>query len=356
MQLLARKKKHRRPTPGAAPGTLVVPTSAPKPVIHLMDYTPAKLEERTIASPSEIAPYLSMDDPSVTWVDVQGLGDRVILDQLKGVFDIHQLALADAVNVPQRPKVELFDRYLFVITRMVIPTPSGELRSEQVSLFLGRNFVLSFQETYGDCLDPLRARIRGGGGVARKSGADYLAYAVIDAIVDQYFPIVETLGERIEDLEDEVASDPSPRTLRKIYEFKRTLLEIRRAVWPQREAVNALLHDESGLISKEVRFYLRDCYDHAIQVLEVVESLRELTTGLLDVYLSSMANKTNEVMKILTVVAAIFIPLTFIAGVYGMNFQYMPELAWRWGYFTVLGLMAACAVGMLVYFRRKHWL
>ena len=357
-----RKPRGRKPKPGAMPGTLVVPAGAPKPSIRLMDYTPDRLEEKPIKSPSEIRPYLSDADPSITWVDVQGLGDAKILQELKEVFGLHHLALADVVNIPQRAKLDAYDKYLFAITRMTLLLPGGDVHHEQVSLFIGKNFVLTFQETYGDCLDPVRERIRSGKGLLRKSGADYLAYAIIDALVDQYFPVTESLGEQIQSLEDEVVWNPTPETMRKIYDKKRALLEVRRALWPQRDALNALLHDESGLIRKEIHVYLRDCHDHAVQALEVVELLRELSTGVLDVYMSSIANRTNEVMKVLTVVTTIFIPLTFIAGVYGMNFNTessgtnMPELNWRYGYVGVMAFMLAVACGLLWFFARKGWL
>jgi magnesium transporter len=327
-----------------------------------MDYSASRLEERTLASPSEVVPYLADAHPSVTWVDVQGLGETKILEELRDIFHIHPLALADVVNVPQRSKVENFERYLFVITRMTLESGQAEFHSEQVSLFIGKTFVLTFQETYGDCLDPVRARIRSGAGLLRKSGPDYLAYAIIDALVDHYFPAVESLGERLEELEDEVVRTPTPDTLRRIYSVKRELIEIRRGIWPQREAINALLHDESGLVGREVHVYLRDCYDHAVQLIEVVESLRELATGLLDVYMSSVAQRTNEIMRVLTVVTTIFIPLTFLVGVYGMNFKTevsnwnMPELSWRFGYPAILGTMFLIALGLLLLFARMGWL
>lgn len=362
MAILKTKPKTRRPKPGAAPGALVLPAAAPQPIVRVMDYCPDRLDERVLASPSEVIPYLTDATPSVTWVDVQGLGNLAVLQELQRIFDIHPLALADVVNVPQLPKVDVYDRYLFVITRMGLPTENGGLHTEQVSLFVGKDFVLTFQETHGDCLDPVRERIRKGTGMIRRSGADYLAYAILDALVDGYFPLVEEVGERIEDLEDGVVLSPEPGALREVYAVRRDLLEIRRGVWPQREALNALLHDESGFFSKNVRPYLRDCYDHVVQILEIAETQRELASGLLDVYLSSIANRTNEVMKILTVVTAIFIPLSFIAGVYGMNFDpdaspwNMPELKWRHGYPFALGLMLAVALLLLGFFWRKGWL
>lgn len=362
MAIVKRSVKTRRPKPGAAPGSLVLPVAAPEPIVRVMDYCPERLEERVLESPSEVVPYLTDATPSVTWVDVQGLGNLGVLQELQRIFDIHPLALADVVNVPQRPKVDVYDRYLFAITRMGLPTENGGLHTEQVSLFVGKDFVLTFQETHGDCLDPVRERIRKGTGMIRRSGADYLAYAILDALVDGYFPLVEAVGERIEDLEDGVVLSPEPGALREVYALRRDLLEIRRGVWPQREALNALLHDESGFFSKNVRPYLRDCYDHVVQILEIAETQRELASGLLDVYLSSIANRTNEVMKILTVVTTIFIPLSFIAGVYGMNFDpdrspwNMPELRWRHGYFFALSLMLAVALLLLGFFWRKGWL
>jgi magnesium transporter len=355
------KKKLQRPPPGASPGTLVVSAQAPKPVIRVMDFSPDHLEEKKLGSPKEVVKYLTDNKASVTWVDVQGLGEKEVLEELGAIFKIHRLALADVVNVPQRPKVEAYKNHVFVITRMTVLSPRGEPEGEQMSLFLGKNFVLTFQETYGDCLDPLRERIRAGAGLSRRSGPDYLAYAILDAIIDHYFPVTEALGERIEVLEDEVVTRPTPLTLKKIYALKRDLLSVRRGIWPQREAINSLLRDETGLMGQEVQVYLRDCYDHAVQLIDVLETLRELTTGLLDVYLSSVANRTNEVMKVLTVVATIFIPLTFLVGVYGMNFSTdspwnMPELKWRFGYVILWVLMIAVAAALLLFFKRRGYL
>jgi len=355
------RRRSRRPTPGATPGTLVVPQDAPRPKIHVIDYCPDRVDEKDLVSPDEVVPYLTDDTPSITWVDVQGLGDRAVLEALGRIFEIHPLALADVVNAPQRPKVEPYEKHLFIITRMSLVGRDGSLGTEQVSIFLGKGFVLTFQETAGDCLDPVRERLRRGAGIIRKAGADYLAYAVLDAIIDYYFPIVEDLGERIEDIEDEVVRHPARGTLAKIYALKRELLHVRRAIWPQRESLSALARDDSDLVGKEARVYLRDCYDHAIQLIDVIESLREVAASLLDVYLSSVANRTNEVMKVLTVVSTIFIPLTFLVGVYGMNFNTqkpgnMPELDWPYGYVACWIFMISVAVSLLVYFGRRGWL
>jgi magnesium transporter len=356
-----RRKRGRRPHPGAAPGTLVVPHDAPRPRIRVMDFCPERVEEKELSSPEEVIPYLTDATPSITWVDVQGLGDRRVLEDLGRIFSLHPLTLADVVNIPQRPKVEAFEKHLFMITRMSLLRPSGEIENEQVSLFLGKGFVLTFQETYGDCLDPVRDRIRQDLGMVRKSGADYLFYAILDAIIDQYFPVVESLGERIERLEDDVVQRPAPAILERIYTQKRDLLSVRRGIWPQRDALNTLVRDESSLLGKETRVYLRDCYDHAAQLIDIVETHRDLTASLLEVYLSSIANRTNEVMRFLTVVTSIFIPLTFLVGVYGMNFDTsqplnMPELTWRYGYLACWAFMIAVAACLLVFFARKGWL
>jgi len=346
--------RRRRPPPGASPGTLVMPESAVRPVIRIMDYGPGAFEEKTLATPAEIRPYL--DDQSVTWVDVEGLGDEQVLREIGDIFGLHPLALEDVVHIPQRPKTESYDTHEFIVTQMVMLHQDGVLETEQVSIFLGRNYVLTFQERPGDCFDPVRERIRRGKGVSRQRGPDYLAYALLDAIIDNYFPALEAFGERIEAIEDEVVANPSRKTIHGIYEVKRDLLALRRAIWPQRDAINSLLRAESDLISPAVRVYMRDCYDHAVQIMDVVETYRELAMGLVDVYLSSVSNRMNEVMKVLTIIATLFIPLTFIVGIYGMNFQYMPELHWRWGYATVWGVMGATALAMLYYFRRRRWM
>lgn len=348
-------KAARRPHPGSQPGVLAVPKGAPPPRITILHYAIDRLEEAEVQGVGQIRPFLERTD-GVTWVDIQGLGDETVLTALGQLFKLHRLALADVVNVPQRPKVEPYDDHLFIVTRMTLLTPDKTPHSEQVSLFLGKGFVLTFQETYGDCLDPVRERLRKSTGSIRRSGPDYLAYAILDAIADHYFPVVESLGERIERLEDQVMSRATPQTLRSIYSVKRDLLAVRRAIWPQREAIQSLLHDDTAWISQDVKLYFRDCYDHILQVIEIVESSRELAASLLDAYLSFMANRTNEVMRLLTVVTAIFIPLTFIVGIYGMNFQNMPEMSWEYGYPAVWTVMGVIATLLLYYFKRKGWL
>lgn len=345
----------RRPPVGASPGTLVIPASSPKPVIKLFDYGTADLVERTITDPAELPGYL--DTETVTWVEVEGLGDEALIRHVGDVFGLHPLALEDAVNLPQRPKTESYEGFQLIITRLArFDAPNVDVQTEQVAIFLGPHFVLTLQERCGDVFDPVRARLRSGRGLLRKSGPDYLMYALLDAVVDGYYPVLEQLGEYLGDIEQKILNDPQPENLRSIYHGRRQLLELRRAIWPQREAVNSLIRDENSLISSNVRVYLRDIYDHAVQVIDVTETYRELATNLMDIYLSAVGQRTNEVMKVLTVVSSIFIPLTFIAGVYGMNFRFMPELTKRWGYPACLALMAIIAVGELVFFRSRGWL
>ncbi len=347
--------------PGSLPGTLHIEENSPPPEIILIDYNEAGAIRKEIATPEECTPYL--DTKSVSWVEVLGLGDEGILRRLGQVFNLHPLILEDIVNVPQRPKVEEYEDQLVIIARMVIPKENGSgFYSEQVSFVLGKHYLLTVQEEPKyDCLESVRSRIRSHKGIIRKHGADYLAYTLLDAIIDGFFPVLEDYGEELEALEDEVVSNPTHQTLEKIYRLRRELLGLRRAIWPQRDAINSLIRDGSDLITEEVRVYLRDCSDHAIQVLDMVETYRELGSGLMDIYLSSVGNRMNEIMKLLTVISSIFIPLTFIAGVYGMNFDTekspwnMPELNWYWGYPLCLAVMAAVAGGLVFFFWRRGW-
>ncbi len=345
--------RKRHPPPGASPGAMVIPTGALPPRLYVMDYSADRVDERDITDVKALENYRGTG--TVSWIDVQGLGDRNVLEHVAELFSLHRLALADIVNVPQRPKVEAYDANILIIVRMVSMLRPPDLEIEQLSIVLGPGHVLTFQERYGDVFDPVRERIRQGG-TTRRSGPDYLAYAIIDAVVDGYYPILESLGEHLEDIENDIMAKPRPATMRQIHFLKRELLALRRGIWPQREAVNALIRDEQALISEPVRFHLRDCYDHAVQVTEVVETYRELAGDLTDMYLSSVSNRMNQVMKLLTVMASIFIPLTFIVGIYGMNFDYMPELHTRWGYPLVWLVMLATAVGLLIYFRQRGWL
>lgn len=346
--------------PGSLPGALNIEDDAPIPTIVLIDYNEEKAERIHVPTPEACTPYL--DTESVSWVDVQGLGSEDVLLRLGNVFNLHPLVLEDVVNVPQRPKVEEYDDQLLIIARMIMPNENGRgFISEQVSIILGKHYLLTVQEEPElDTFNSVRDRIRAGRGNIRKNQSDYLAYTLLDTIIDGFFPVLEVYGEQIEDLEDEVVTHPTHQTLERIYTIKRELLAIRRAIWPQRDAINILIRDCS-LISDEVRLYLRDCYDHAVQVLDMVETYRELASSLMDVYLSSVGNKMNEVMKLLTIISTIFIPLTFIAGIYGMNFNTersplnMPELNWYLGYPLCIALMLAIAGSLVYYFWKRGW-
>jgi len=355
-----RRRRHRshRGTPGTAPGTLTVDPEAPKPVIHVMAYGPDEWTERDIVDPQSVRDFLGKWP--VTWVNICGLGDARVLTELGKIFALHPLALEDVVNLHQRAKVEQYGSHQFIVAQMV--TFPERMETEQLSIFLGHNFVLTFEERVGDCLDPLRDRIRNGTGRVRVAGPDYLVYAILDAVIDAYFPVLERYGEHLEALEDDVIARPDNQTLSRVRAVKHDLLVLRRAIWPQRDALNSLFRDAAPMITEDTRIYLRDCYDHVIRIMDLLETYRELATGLMDVYLSSVSNRMNEVMKVLTIIATIFIPLSFIAGLYGMNFNAqkspwnMPELDWRYGYPFALLLMAGVAMGLLVFFRRRGWI
>lgn len=348
----------RRAPPGAPPGTVIPDPKAPRPVITVIGYGPDDVFERRIGQISDLKAIVG--HASVTWVNVVGLGDVQILRQLSEVFALHDLALEDVVNLHQRAKVENYDDHLFIVSRN--PTSDADFDIEQTTLFLGANYVLTFQERASDCFEPIITRLRKNHSRLRHSRADYLAYSLLDAITDAYFPILERVGEEIEELEQAVLRRPDAAQVGRLHEVKRDLLALRRSIWPQREMFNVLIRDESPFVSEQTRVFLRDCYDHSIQLLEIVETYREIATGLLDLYLSSVSTHMNEIMKVLTIIATIFIPLGFIAGLYGMNFDRtasawnMPELGWPWGYPLALGMMAAVAGGLILYFRKKGWI
>ena len=342
--------------PGSEPGTLWIEEGATPSQIILIDYTPKHAVKKNNIDPSTLEHYLGSE--SASWLDVQGLGSERILKQIGQIFKLHPLLLEDVVNVPQRPKVEDYNEQLIVIVHLVQPKPEEDgFYTQQVSFVLGKSYLLTFQEEPNhDCFNPVRERLKNNKGKIRTSGVDYLTYLLLDTIIDSFFPVLEDYGERIEELEDEVVFNPTNHTLEKIYKVRRELLALRRAIWPQQSVITTLMRSGSNLVTSDVEIYFRDCYDHVIQLLDIVESYRELSSSLMDVYLSSMSNKMNEVMKVLTIVSSIFVPLTFIAGVYGMNFEYMPELTWKWGYFVVLGLMAIVAIGLILFFWRNGWL
>jgi len=350
-------KKVAKKKIGLPPGTLVHvgEKKIEKIRISIIDYDEAHVEEKEAKSVEECFPF--KDKPTVTWINVDGLHEVNLIEQLGTHFGMHPLLLEDILHTEQRPKLEDHEAYLFVVLKMLYYNGEArEIEAEQVSLILGSDFVISFQEREGDVFKYVRERIRNSKGRIRKVGADYLAYALIDAIVDNYFIVLEKLGEQIEVMEEELVTNPTPETLQTIHHLKRELIFLRKSVWPLREVISALDRGESPLIQESTGIYLRDLYDHTIQVIDSVETFRDMVSGMLDIYLSSVSNKMNEVMKVLTIIATIFIPLTFIAGIYGMNFQYMPELGWHWGYPAVWFVICAIFIVMLVYFRRRKWL
>jgi magnesium transporter len=349
----------RRTGPGAPPGTLVPDVAAARCEVRVMAYGSDGYEERALDDLRDIPALL--DKWPVTWVNVDGVGDAALVAELGRLFHLHRLALEDVLHVHQRAKAEPYGSYYFIVARM--PLPQEPWQTEQISFFLGDKFVLTFQERPGgDCLDAVRVRIRSGWGRARAARPDYLVYALLDAIVDHYFPLIEECGERLDDLEGELSGAPVPHLMAGVHAVKRHLLMVRRILWPLRDAVNALLRDPTPLIGEETRIYLRDVHDHTVQILDLVESYRDISSGITEVYLSSVSQRTNEIVKVLTIISTIFIPLTFLAGVYGMNFSHdasplnMPELHWRWGYPALWVVMVLIAGGMLVFFQRRGWL
>ena len=348
-----RRSRVARVRPGTPPGTLVA-AGAPTPArISVVAYNREGATER---------PDVGVDDAlaavapgGVTWINVDGLGDPGVLARLGERFGLHPLALEDVLNVPQRPKVERYDKHMFVVLR-TMRLADGEVAEEQVSLFFGAGWLITVQERPdGDCFGVVREAIRQGRGRVREAGADYLAYLIIDSVVDAYFPVIEQFGERIQHLESAAIDDPNPIVLVQMQRLRHQLLTLRRAVWPMREEIGILQREESDLVAPETRIFLRDVYDHAVQALEIVESLRETAVSVMEVYLSVQNQRLNEIMKVLTVIATLFIPLTTIASIYGMNFKHMPELEWRYGYAWALGLMLVTALAMLGFFKRKGW-
>jgi magnesium transporter len=297
------------------------------------------------------------DLPTITWINIDGLHEIDVIEKIGQHFNIHPLVLEDILNTGQRPKTEEFEDLIFVVLKMLhYNKNSKKLGSEQFSLVLGSNFLLTFQEIQGDVFKTVRERIRKPKTRIRKSGCDYLAYALIDAIVDYYFVILEAIGDRIEDLEIQLLDNPTHYTLESIHEMKREMIYLRKQIWPIREIINSLVKSESSLIQEQLHVYFRDVYDHTIQIIDTIESYRDILAGMLDIYLSTLSNRMNEVMKVLTIIATIFIPITFVAGIYGMNFKFMPELEWRWGYFMVWAIIIVVAGIMLWFFKKKQWL
>lgn len=354
-----RPRVHRRTSPGASPGTVAVDPAAARPVIHVMAYGAEQFAEQEIRDVEAVAGL--RDGAAVTWVNVEGLGDAPTIERLGEIFGLHPLALEDVVNSHQQAKVEDYGDHLFIVARMA--NGGSHADTEQMSIFLGKNFVLTFQEGRpGDCLEPVRERLRKGKGRIRQLGADYLAYALLDAVVDAYFPHLEQYGELLDRLDDEITLQTSRVAIGQVHDLRSDLLLLRRVIWPLRDAVAALAREPNRLVTSETRVFLRDCYDHTVQIIDLVETSREMCSDLRDFYLSAVNNRMSEVMKRLTMIATTFIPLSFIAGLYGMNFATdvspwnMPELRWYFGYPLALTLMAAVAVWQIAFFWRRGWL
>jgi magnesium transporter len=338
---------------GLPPGTLNDTVIDRKVVISALQYNEAEFKEVSDITVEQLPDLIKGD--MITWINVDGVHDARIVEGIGKLFKIHPLTLEDIMNTDQRPKYEDYDEYDVVMLKMLYL--EQKLKSEQLTIILLENVVLTFQEVQGkDAFDPVRTRIRTGKGRVRKVGADYLAYSLIDSIVDSYFNILDTVGTTVDKLDEELRSKPVQATLHKLYDLNRELIFLRKAVWPLRELVANIERAESKLITEATYIYFRDVHDHSIRVMETSDVFRDIVSGMMDIYHSTVSNKLNEVMKVLTSISTIFIPVTFIAGVYGMNFKYMPELEWKWGYPVVMGIMGVIIVSLFIYFRRKRWI
>ncbi len=351
------KLKRRSKKAGLPPGSLVHigERLTEKTKISVLDYDENQVNEREIRTVDELRQF--KDSPSVTWIQINGIHDTQALEELGTIFGLHPLIMEDILNTDQRPKMEDFCEYIYIVLKAFYNhgADNSQISSEQISIVLGPKFVISFQEKDTDIFKPIRERIRAGKGRMRTTGTDYLAYSLVDTIVDNYFTILEQLSEKIEVIEESLVQKPSTQTLRAIQNLKREMIFLRKSVWPLRETISNLERTECQLIHESTNLFLKDIYDHTIQVIETIETYRDTLSGVLDIYLSSVNIRMNEIMKVLTIIATIFMPLTFLVGVYGMNFEYMPELKWHWGYFLVWGFMITVAISMLVYFRKKRW-
>jgi len=351
--------RHRHPLLKRAsrpPGTVpAIGETSDQPVrITVFDYDATHFEEKIVGKISECFPF--RDTETVTWINVDGLGNPKLIEDLGKCFTIHPLIIEDIFNTWQRPKMEDQEQYIYLNLKMLsYPDTTKDIKIEHISMVIGHNFLISVQEDIGDIFDPVRERIRKEGRI-RKFGPDYLAYALIDGIVDNYFSVLEKLEEQIEDLEEELVASPTPDSIQKIHRLKKDMIFLRKSVWPLREMINNLEQSESPLIQESTRIYLRDVYNHTIQVIDTLETFRDLISGMIDIYLSGLSYKMNEIMKVLTLIATIFIPLTFVVGLYGMNFKYMPEIEWEYGYYAVLVVLAVMVAVILTYYRKKKWI
>lgn len=342
---------------GLPPGALVFvgEKREEEPKIRVIDYDMAEIHEWKEVTVQECV-HLK-ETSTVSWINVDGLSNVEIIKDLGEAFGLHPLVLEDILQTGQRPKLEDYEDYLFIVMKMLsFDEKENLVDSEQVSIILGSNYVLSFQEKEGDCFELVRDRIKNSKGRIRKMGPDYLAYSLLDSIIDNYFEVMESIGDWIESIDLEISSGFMEDAPKIINSMKKQLLIIRRSLWPLRELINSMTRSESPLITDPVAIFIRDIYDHTVELIETMETFRDVLSGLLDIHMSSVSNRMNEVMKTLTIIATIFIPLTFIAGIYGMNFANMPELNWDWGYYIVWVAMISLALLLVLYFRRKHWI
>jgi magnesium transporter len=346
--------KRRRPPAGSRPGTFVLPHNTQPTTIRAIAFSEGHAEEHVIRSEAELAAAASA--PGVTWIEVEGLGDGSVLHWLRDALGIHPLAVADMANIGQRPKFEDYGDRDLIVTQLLLVDENDGVSIEQLSLVVGPGWLVTVVERPHAVFDPVRERVRSGTATICKMGADFLAYALLDVVIDSYFPFVEQMGEVLADLEDEVTERPTQETLNELHAVRRTLLMVHRVMWRQRDAISQIMRDERSPFGESVRMYLRDLFDHSVQVLDSIETYRDIGVGLSDLYYSSVSNRLNEVMRTLTVISTIFIPLTFLVGVYGMNFDHLPELHWRWSYFVLWGVMLAIAATLLYWFKRRGWL
>ncbi len=346
-------QKHN-PEVGSRPGTLAIPPGSPFPKISVVQYDAQSVTRHEIEDVEELRAFREME--SVSWVDIQGLGDEATIRAVGEIFGLHPVALENAVNVPQRAKTDLHEHYQLVIARTPEVDDDGNVLTPQVCFIVGKQYLLTFQERHYGFFDSVRERIQVGIGAIRNQGPDYLAYALIDAMIDRYYPVAQRLAENLEELEDIIVEYPHPEVLARIHALRRQLVVLRRIGWPQREAISAMIREQTPFFGDQEKVYLRDTYDHIAQIVELIDSSREMASDLSESFLSNVSHRTNEIMKVLTLMASIFIPLTFVAGIYGMNFENMPELHSRNGYFFVWGVMITLGVGMTFYFRHKGWI
>jgi len=356
VRLLSNRSKQITKKVGMPPGTIlhVGLHRSEKAKIKMLCYRGDNWVENEFDQVNELIK--QRDTEEICWIHISGIHVIDVIENIGATFHIHSLILEDIVNTNQRPKIEDNKEYLYIVIKMIHCYDNKKVEFEQLSLIVGHNYVLSFQENENDTFDQIRDRIKSTTGKIRTKGSDYLAYALLDCVVDHYYIALEYLGEKIETLEDKIMLDPKPQVLKEIHTLKNEMLFVRKAVWPLREIINALARGDSLLFKEDTLIYIRDVYDHMIQVIDTIEMYRDMVTGMLDIYLSNVSFKLNEVMKVLTIIATIFIPLTFIVGLYGMNFKYMPELEWEWGYPAILLIMAVISGCMIIFFRRKKWI